>query len=76
MLTQLQRRGYEGGWSTREKPVHSLLLVKSIPTMRLEDSRPAFAKASVTLKYEKLLQNVTRQYENFKLLLVQYQKSA
>lgn len=30
------------------QPVHSLLLVKSIPTIRLEDSRPARASASVT----------------------------
>jgi hypothetical protein len=30
------------------KPVHSLLFVKSIPTIRLEDSRPARANASVT----------------------------
>lgn len=31
-------------------PVHSLLFVKSIPTMRLEDSRPERASASVTYK--------------------------
>lgn len=30
------------------QPVHSLLFVKSIPTIRLEDSRPARASASVT----------------------------
>lgn len=32
------------------KPVHSLLFVKSIPTIRLDDSRPSFLKASVTCK--------------------------
>jgi len=31
-----------------DKPVHSLLFVKSIPTIRFEDSSPAFASASVT----------------------------
>lgn len=30
------------------EPVHSLLFVKSIPTIRLEDSKPAFARAAVT----------------------------
>ena len=32
------------------KPVHSLLLVKSIPTMRLDDSRPESLKAFVTCR--------------------------
>lgn len=32
------------------KPVHSLLLVKSIPRMRFDDSRPSLRKASVTCK--------------------------
>lgn len=32
------------------EPVHSLLFVKSIPTIRLDDSRPSFLKASVTCK--------------------------
>lgn len=31
-------------------PVHSLLLVKSIPRMRLDDSKPASLKAAVTWK--------------------------
>ncbi len=30
------------------EPVHSLLFVKSIPTIRLEDSRPACERAAVT----------------------------
>jgi len=34
------------------RPVHSLLFVKSIPTIRFEDSRPADAKASVTYQRE------------------------
>lgn len=34
-------------WKDRD-PVHSLLLVKSMPTMRFEDSRPASARAAVT----------------------------
>lgn len=29
-------------------PVHSLLLVKSMPTIKLDDSKPARARASVT----------------------------
>lgn len=38
-------------------PVHSLLLVKSIPRMRFDDSRPSFLNAVVTCKelYLKLL---------------------
>jgi len=30
------------------KPVHSLLFVKSMPTMRLDDSKPACERAVVT----------------------------
>lgn len=37
-----------GKYRDKPKPVHSLLFVKSIPTMRLEDSSPAWARASVT----------------------------
>lgn len=35
-------------FKSTKKPVHSLLFVKSIPTIRFEDSRPAFERASVT----------------------------
>lgn len=41
------------------KPVHSLLLVKSIPTMRLEDSSPSFLNASVTCKRSKSITTCT-----------------
>lgn len=36
------------------KPVHSLLFVKSMPTIRFEDSRPACASAAVTYKDVKM----------------------
>lgn len=40
------------------KPVHSLLFVKSIPTIRFEDSKPARAKASVTYLEGSLVDNI------------------
>jgi len=53
MLTQLKKGKNKEDNSNEAKPVHSLLFVKSMPTMRLEDSRPAFARASVTFQYGK-----------------------
>lgn len=53
MLTKLKKGENKEDKSNEAKPVHSLLFVKSIPTMRLEDSRPALARASVTFQYEK-----------------------
>lgn len=37
-------------WKYKSLPVHSLLFVKSMPTMRFDDSRPARASASVTCR--------------------------
>lgn len=52
-MTQIKKGENKEDNSNEAKPVHSLLFVKSIPTMRLEDSRPALARASVTFQYGK-----------------------
>lgn len=36
-------------------PVHSLLFVKSMPTIKLEDSRPAWASAAVTCHWNMII---------------------
>ena len=46
MLCKKEIRTLNG--QSKAEPVHSLLFVKSIPTIRFEDSRPARANASVT----------------------------